>query len=151
MKRMTVVLGLCSLVAAAVVSSENDVAKSEIGSVIERAYVNGAFNDLDTASMKDGFHPTFRIHGVQDGGLTQYPIADWIQSIEDRKQADDFDAASQKWEHKIVFIDATGPAAVAKIELFKDSQHVFTDYLSLMKLSGGWKITDKVYHRHPES
>ena len=151
MKKMTLSLALCSFVAAAVVSSENDAVKSEIENVIERAYINGAFNDLDTASMKAGFHPTFRIHGVKDGGLTQYPIADWIQSIEGRKQADGFDAAAQKWDHKIVFIDATGPAAVAKIELYKDSEHVYTDYLSLMKLSDGWKITDKVYHRHPES
>ncbi len=48
-------------------------------------------------------------------------------------------------------MDVTGNAAVAKIELFKDSKHVYTDYLSLLKFSDGWKITDKVYFRHGDT
>ena len=39
-------------------------------------------------------------------------------------------------------------AAIAKIDLFKDGKHIYTDYLSLLELEGGWIITDKVYHRH---
>ena len=144
-------IAVLSIFAAVVMSSESNVAKQEIQLAIETAYINGAFNDLDTEAMRNGFHPSFRIHGVRDGALSQYPIDDWIESIEARKKKADFDPADQKWDHKIALIDTTGPAAVAKIELFKDGQHIYTDYLSLMKLADGWTITDKVYHRHPES
>ncbi len=134
---------------AALVDSEVGVATREIRALVEASYINGAFNDLDTKTMREGFHPAFRIHGVQeDGGLRQFPIGDWIARIEKLKGGPDFDANDQKWEHRILLIDVTGSAAVAKIELFKDSRHVYTDYLSFLKLKDGWKITDKVYHQH---
>ena len=138
--------------ATALVESEAGVARREIQALIEASYINGAFNDLDTKTMREGFHPVFRIHGVQeDGGLRQLPIEEWIAAIEKRKGSPDFDPADQKWEHRITLIDVTGTAAFAKIELFKDSRQVYTDYLSLLKLADGWRITDKVYHRHPDS
>jgi hypothetical protein len=138
--------------AAAFVESEADVARSEIEALIEASYVNGAFNDLDTKSMRAGFHPVFKIHGVgDDGKLSTYPIDEWIAGIEKRKAAPDFDPKDQKWEHRFTLIDVTGVAAVAKVELFRNSRHVFTDYLSLLKLGDGWKITDKVYYQHPKS
>ena len=144
-------IAVLSVFATAVVSSESDVTKQEVQLTIETAYINGAFNDLDTEAMKNGFHPSFRLHGVRDDGtLSQWRIDDWIESIETKKKKSDFDPEDQKWDHKIAFIDATGPAAIAKIELFKEGQHVYTDYLSLMKLADGWTITDKVYYRHPD-
>ena len=57
---------------AAFVSSESDVAKEEIRTVIETAYINGAFNDLNTGAMRNGFHSTFRIHGVREGELSSF-------------------------------------------------------------------------------
>ena len=77
------------------------------------------------------------------------PIDDWIAGIEKRKASPDY--KPEKWDYRFVFIDVTESAAVAKIELSKDSKHIFTDYLSLLKFDEGWKITDKVYHRHAET
>jgi hypothetical protein len=139
---------LAVVVAKALVFAEADMEKDEIKSLIEAAYINGAFNDLDTKTMRKGFHPVFKIHGVQDGSLREYPIDDWIAAIEKRKAAPDY--KPEKWDHKFVLVDVTGVAAVAKIELFKGSEHVFTDYLSLLKFKDGWKITDKVYFRHTD-
>jgi hypothetical protein len=47
-----------------------------------------------------------------------------------------------------VFVDVTGNAAIAKIEVFKDSRHVYTDYMSLYKFKDGWKIVNKIYQKH---
>ena len=144
-------LFVVALASNAMLYSEADVDKAAIETLIEGAYINGAFNDLDTATMHAGFHPVFKIHGVRDDALGEYPIDDWIASIEKRKAASDFDPADEKYDHKFVFVDVTGNAAVAKIELFKDSKHIYTDYLSLLKFSDGWKITDKVYFRHGDT
>jgi hypothetical protein len=145
-------LALTGVAASAFIETEADVAKNEIQALIEASYINGAFNALDTRAMRDGFHPSFEIHGVQkDGTLQVLPLDEWIAGIEKRKKSPDFDPAAQKWEHRFSLVEVTGVAAIARIELFKDSKHVFTDYLSLLKLGDGWKITDKVYYRHPES
>ena len=143
-------LGMGIVVTGAKAPAEAETAKQEIQSLIEAAYINGAFNALDTRAMREGFHPSFAIHGVRDGALSRYPIDEWVKGIEKRKTASDFDPAKERWDHRFVFIDVTGDAAVAKIELSKGGKHIFTDYLSLLKLADGWKITDKVYYRHPE-
>ena len=133
----------------ALVRSESDVVKDEIRNHVLTSYVHGAFNEQNTEAMREGFHPVFKIHGVSDGALSAYPIKDWIAAIEERKAKPDYER--ENWTHRFPIIDVTGDAAIVKVELFHDSEHVYTDYWSLLKFEDGWKITDKVYHRHPES
>ena len=130
---------------------KEEAAKAEVVALVESAYINGAFNDLDTKSMKNGFHKDFAIFSAKGEEISRYPIADWIAGIEKRKAKPDFDPAQQKWEHKLPQIDITGGSASVKVELFKDGKHVYTDYLSLLKFDSGWKIVAKVYHKHPAS
>lgn len=144
------ILALAVVATTAFVYANADMEKDEVKSLIKAAYLNGAFNDLDTESMREGFHPVFKINGVKDGELSQYPINDWIKSIEKRKASPDFKPEDQKWDYKFVYVDVTGVAASAKIELSKDGKHVYTDYLSLLKFADGWKITDKVYFKHTD-
>lgn len=40
-------------------------------------------------------------------------------------------------------------AAVARVELWRDGKHTFTDYLSLYRFDDGWKILGKIFQRHP--
>lgn len=140
-----VLLGAC--LAFVNYSSESE-AKAEVTALVESAYINGAFNDLDTESMRKGFHKDFAIFSAKGEDINRYPIADWIASIEKRKAKPDFDPAKQVWEHKLPQIDITGGSASVKVELQKDGKHVYTDYLSLLKFDSGWKIVAKVYHKH---
>jgi len=39
-------------------------------------------------------------------------------------------------------------AAMAKIELWRGNNLIFTDYLGLYKFREGWRIVNKIYHRH---
>ncbi|MFQ5604497.1 MAG: nuclear transport factor 2 family protein [bacterium] len=129
-------------------SNENDTAVDEVRSLVEAAYLNGAFNDLDTESMRTGFHRKFAIFSAQGEELRKYPIKSWIAGIEKRKAQEDFDPNSQKWDYEFKYIDVTGGSAAVKIELYKKSQLIYTDYLSLLKFESGWKIVAKVYHKH---
>lgn len=73
----------------------------------------------------------------------------WAESVEKRKEDPNFNPANNEWKHKFPQIDITGNAAVVKVELFKDGNKVFTDYLSLYKFENGeWKIVSKIYYRH---
>ena len=122
--------------------------KADIETVIKASYFNGAFNDLDPQAMRQGFHPEFAIFSADGEDLGRYPIDAWIMGIEKRKQDPNFDPAKAKMECKIVSLDVTGGAAAAKIEISKDGRLVYTDYLSLLKFSDGWKIAAKVYQSH---
>jgi len=119
-----------------------------VSKVIKSAYFNGAFNDLDTESMKKGFHPDFAIFSAKGTELGKYPIDTWIKGIEKKKSDPGFDPKKAIMECKIVKLDITGGCASAKVEIFKKGTLIFTDYISLLKFDDGWKIVAKVYYRH---
>ena len=144
------VMGFVSIGVVAAGAGGPDAAVAEVKSVIERCYVNGAFNDLDPTAMREGFHGEFAIFSAKGEAISRYPIAEWAGSVEARKASPDFDPAKNRWEHKFASVEVTGGAAAVKLELHKDSKHVYTDYLSLLKFDSGWKIVAKVYHKHAE-
>ena len=89
---------------------------------------------------RQAFHPSARIEGIRDGKLFSRTIEEFAAGASG-KPADD--EAQRK--RRIVSVEGTENAAFAKIEL--DYPKVkFTDYFTLLKVDGEWKIMSKVYH-----
>ncbi|MEO1368545.1 MAG: nuclear transport factor 2 family protein [Acidobacteriota bacterium] len=139
---------LLFLVLAGPASADGHGAEAEIKSLIEKAYVHGAFNELDPEAMEEGFHPDFAIFSPDGEKIRKFPIADWTQRTAERKADPEFKPENNKWTHNFASVDVTGHAASVKIELSKDGTLVFTDYLSLLKFESGWRVVGKVYFRH---
>jgi len=131
----------------AVAQDKTDPA-DEVRAVVERSYINGAFNALDPDAMKSGFHPDFAIFSADGETIKKYPIGEWVSGVAKKKADPDFDPANNVWTHEFPIIDVTGDAAVVKVELSRNGTLVFTDYLSLLKFDSGWRIVAKVYHKH---
>jgi hypothetical protein len=123
-------------------------AETEIKSLIEKAYVHGAFNELNPEAMRKGFHPDFAIFSADGEQISKYPIDAWANSAAKRKADPGFDPDKNIWKHHFASVDVTGGSAAVKIELSHEGKHVYTDYLSLLKFESGWKIVAKVYHQH---
>jgi hypothetical protein len=81
--------------------------------------------------------------------VEKLPIYNWIKISEERRTKETQKTDIPKIICKFLLIDVTGNAAIAKIELSRKDEKLFTDYLSLYKLDSGWKIVGKIYHRHP--
>ena len=82
---------------------------------------------------------------VADGKLQVRTSADYIGGFRGQPPADE---AQRK--RRVVMVDVTGDAAVAKVELdFPDVK--FTDYFSMLKIGGEWKIVNKSFHRQPKT
>jgi hypothetical protein len=129
--------------------AQDDTEKETIQKVIQKAYVDGLQNKGPVSDIEDGFHPGFELLGNRNNELTKWPIYSWVQYHE-KKLAED---PSPPTEDKVVtckfpMIDVTGNAAIAKIELYRDGEKIFTDYLSLYKFDEGWQIVSKIYFSH---
>lgn len=150
MKRASmIVFGLMFLAMFSTTFLDAD-SKAEVEKVIHTCYFNGSFNDLDTVSMRKGFHRDFAIFSADGNEISRYPIDEWIKAIEKMKQDPEFDKSRVKMDCKIVSLDVTEGCAAAKIEISKNGRPVFTDYLTLLKFDDGWKIVAKVSHAHPK-
>jgi hypothetical protein len=127
-------------------AQEQPTDKDLILKTIDKAYVQGLQNGKDIENIRKGFHPGFNLLGVdQNDHLTKLPIYTWYDMVEGRI------AAGRKPEvettAKYPLVDITGKAAVVKVELYREGNMIFTDYLSLYKFEEGWRIVSKIYHR----
>jgi hypothetical protein len=126
-------------------SAEGD--KEAIMKTVEEAYVKGIQINQDPVAIRKGLHEDFIMFVKQEGKITQVAREAWIARIEESK-AKNPNRRKPKVDHNFLFVDVVGNAAALKIEIHKDGQHVFTDYMSLYKFEDGWKIIGKIFQRH---
>ena len=145
MKKTPTAIGLALLLAGYGNGAAQSTDEEAIRTVIQEAYIDGLENLKDLDKTRAGFHPKFVLLTLRDGEMTGLPIAEWIASAEKRK------AEGQEPRGTVArfpSIDITTSAAVARVELYRDSEFIFTDYLSLYKFDDGWKIVGKIFYQH---
>ncbi|HEX9653404.1 MAG TPA: nuclear transport factor 2 family protein [bacterium] len=149
MRKLIFIIGVMVIFKGSLAAFPNDDVekeKSSIKQVIEAAYVKGIHIDRDPAAIRRGFHPDFTMLVFKDNQISKVALEDWIARIEEGKKKSP--TLSEKTTHNFEIVDLSGNAAIARIELFKDGKHVFTDYMSLYKFDDGWKIVNKIFYRH---
>jgi hypothetical protein len=86
------------------------------------------------------FHPEAKLFFTREGRLAQMTSEEYISRSPGRPAADE----AQR-RRRVESVDVTGDAAVAKVVL-EYPQVTFTDYMSLLKIDGEWKIVNKTFH-----
>lgn len=87
------------------------------------------------------FHPEAKLFFINDGKFTQRTSEEYIAGSPGKPAADE---AQRK--RTIELIDITGDAAVAKLVLDYPNAKL-TDYMSLLKIDGEWRIVNKIFTR----
>jgi protease I len=95
-------------------------------------------------SVRKAFHPSARMTFVADTGFSLVPIEEYIARAEEGAKKN---PGRKNWgSQEIAEIDVTGDAAVAKLSLGNDRWAV-TDYMTLLRIGGEWKIVNKSFTR----
>jgi hypothetical protein len=145
MKRSILLFVFTALV---MISNAQDAERDAIKNVIQQAYVEGIHNRAGIHLVEAGFHPGFEMLSMTNGLLTRFPIYSWITNL--KKVMSENKPHTVKTTAEIPMVDIAGDAAVARVELFRDGVHTFTDYMCLYKFEDGWKIVVKTYYRIPQ-
>jgi hypothetical protein len=140
----TTYLGTLMLAGAAGLSAAKWTSPDEqaIRRHIERYYFEGV-RQSDTAAAHRAFHPVAVMYSIREGKLAERTISDWLTAITERAPKPPKPDAVQR---RVVSVDVTGNAAVAKTELIQP-EAVVTDYMSLLKVDGEWTIVGKIFDR----
>lgn len=119
----------------------NDYA--EITAVVQK-YIDGC-NEGKSAVMKPAFDDGAIMYGTKaDGSVEATGTISNLYGIVDSVGADKNGGA------RIDVLDTTEYTAVVRVIIENWHGLTFTDYHSLMKINGEWKIVAKVYHTHAE-
>ena len=103
-------------------------------------YIDGAKSGKGD-DMKPAFHKDATIFGYIGDDLFAGPIQklfDW----------NDKNGPATEIETKITSIDVVGTIATVRLESDNWTGHKFTDFFTILKVEGTWKIMNKVFHLH---
>lgn len=97
------------------------------------------------AHFAAAMHPVLQMLWIRGDTLNRRTRDEYVAGSLGRP-ADD-EAQRRRW---IESIDITGTAAIAKIVLDYPSARL-TDYMSLLKVDGEWRIVGKIFHAEPRA
>jgi hypothetical protein len=136
MKHLAILFALFTLFAVGA-SAQTDE-KAAVRVPLEN-YIKG-HETGDGEYMKKAFHTEGNMIFVRDGKYMTRPFAEYIKGFTGKPAADEKDR--KRW---IESIDLVGNAAVAKVILDYPTVK-FTDYFTLLKIDGEWKIINKSFN-----
>ena len=102
----------------------------------------------DSTIVAKAFHQSAMMFFVRDTQFVQMPI--FSESLARVAAPRPAGAGPDQTRKEIVSIDMAGSAAVAKLKLTTRNA-VLTDYMSLLKINGEWKIVNKIFDRNMTS
>jgi hypothetical protein len=137
--------GLSALTLLAGLAAFNAPADAEEEAVREAVqyYIDGQAAG-DGAIVGRAFHDDAHLTHMREGEIRTIPIAEYLSWFRGEPAEDE--AERERW---IESVDIAGDAAVAKVVL--DYPRVrYTDYMSLLKVDGEWKIIHKNFSAAPK-
>ncbi len=145
-RRLLALSGIALFLIVQCVAQTKEEDRKAIGDVIRGAYVGAVHNKIDIDALKKGFHESFTWQWMHHDRFFVTTREQWIKTLDREKwlRPDWNDRTTAE----IQVIGIEGSAAVAKVEIYNNQIHDFTDFLSLYKLSDGWKITNRISQRH---
>ncbi len=93
--------------------------------------------------LREAFHPVANLYFVRDDELAQFTLEEYI-ALFDGSPQDDEDQRIRSIDN----IEISGNAAIATITLDYPNG-VYTDYMSMLKIDGQWKIVNKTFYLDP--
>ncbi len=114
-----------------------------IREMLVEAYVDGIHINRDQEAVMKGFHPDFVLHVYDSGNIIQAPLELWLGRLQL-----DGTRNPESIEYKFDLIDITGNSAIAKMQIYQNSQHIYTDYFGMYEFEDGWKVVNKIFYGH---
>ena len=139
MKRsiFAVVGAVAALSAFVSVNAAREAADREAVEKPLKAYLSG-----DPQQLKQAFHPGATMFFARNDSLIAVPIPEYIARVEESRAK----GPPPKRVERIAQVDISGTSAVARLELEYPNQKL-TDYMSLVKYGGEWRIVNKIFSR----
>lgn len=115
--------------------------------VLEDVYVRDMYMKGSRNALSQEFDTAFHMLVPELDGRSGEPIAlHWDGLTELQENHPKAILAEVRFEFP--FIDVVGDAAVGRVDVYQENVPVYSDYVSLYRIGGQWKLVSKVFHRH---
>jgi hypothetical protein len=140
MRRFTALALVTLFITAALGAQQRSAAADAVRQTIEDHYFKAQSTGVGD-HLKGTFIEEGRMMWLDGGQLRTRTSTEYIGGFAGKPPQNE---AQRK--RRVVMTDVTGDVAVAKVELDYPDM-LITDYFSLLKIGGEWKIVHKAFHR----
>ncbi len=116
-----------------------------VKAAVQTGYVEGIWLEGDVEKVRTGFDSAFAMQVAGDEGVRTVTLDQWLERL-----GLNGEPLGEGISHEIHLLHQTGSAAVVRVEVLRDGEPVYTDYLSLYRTDEGWRIVTKIFHTHQE-
>jgi len=110
-----------------------------------KLYCDG-FHYGDVEKLRQAFHPNCHLYSAPEGELVDHDMPTVFARVEGRENPAD---RGDPRHDNIISIDFSSPtSAFVKLQI-SVSPNLFTDYLTLLKVNGTWRIVTKTFTAEP--
>ena len=103
-------------------------------------YFTGMYEG-DVERLRRIFHPRCWLFGENRSGSHEFHLSGFLDQIASEPIPK---AEGEPFDMRLVSVERTGSVAVAKVEVRYQGRR-YTDYLTLHKAAGGWRIVGKLF------
>ena len=121
--------------------------EERIRTLLEDVYVRDMYVKASREALSREFDDAFHMLVPVLDGRRDEPVSvrwDGLEAL----RANHPKAMSAKTRFEFPMIDVVGDAAVARVDVFHGEVPVYSDYVSLYRVDGEWRLVSKVFHRH---
>lgn len=112
-----------------------------------RTYFEG-MAEGNEAKLRAVFDPDAQFQGVRDGAHVRRGLDAFVTMTEEAASSDPMPWSLE--ELQVSLVDRTGDVALLKVvDLYRG--RLYTDYLTLIRTEGTWRIVNKAFWCHPQS
>jgi 4-oxalocrotonate tautomerase len=122
----------------------NDDAYAEIAAALDD-YFDGLYEG-DVAKMRRIFHPCCHLYSAADGRLADDDLDSYLARVASRPSPE---SLGQRRHDAILGIAATREGAAFATLRTARAPRLYTDYLSLLRIEGSWRIVAKTFSWTP--
>jgi len=121
--------------------------KDRIRQLLENVYVRDMYMKTTREALSREFDDVFHMLVPEiDGRSNEILSLRWDGLGQLR--ANHPKAVDPEMRFAFPLIDVVGDAAVARVDVYRGERHVYSDYVSLYRVQGAWRLVSKVYHAH---
>lgn len=105
-------------------------------------YFDGLYEG-DTEKLASVFHPAASLTFLAEGKVKVWPREEWLAAVRGRGKPKD---SGLERLDRILSVDVAGPDMAFVKVACQIPPRYFTDYLSLARVGGDWKVVAKTFH-----
>lgn len=124
--------------------------EERIRALLEDVYVRDMYVKSNRGALSREFARCFHMLSPTLNGDTGEPIdIHWVGL--DQMLANHPKAVLRSARFEVPWVDVADHAAVARVDVFDADEWIYTDYVSLYRVKGAWRIISKMFHHRRPS